>query len=60
MGKTRTEIKNANKPHIDDAVPAHLLAEGSALIGQKMEVDADDLEEYDRLHRPKKLVEIHK
>jgi len=36
------------------------MAKGSALIGQKVEVDDDEINEYNRINRPKKLIDLHK
>ena len=41
-------------------VPEHLMATGSALLGQKVEIDQDSIDEYNKINRPKKLVEMHK
>lgn len=36
------------------------MAQGSALIGQKIEIDDNEIEEYNKIHRPKKLIDLHK
>mgnify|MGYP001019837837 CR=1 FL=1 len=36
-------MKNASKPVVNQGVPAHLMAAGSALIGQKAEIDEAEI-----------------
>jgi hypothetical protein len=36
------------------------MAQGSALIGQKAEIDDNEIEEYNKIYRPKKLIDLHK
>lgn len=52
------KVDKKAKPNIDD-IPQHLLAEGSAKIGQKQQIDNNQIEEYDKIHRPKKLIDMH-
>jgi hypothetical protein len=47
-------------PKIDSSVPEHLMAQGSALIGQKVAIDDNGIEEYNKIYRPKKLIDLHK
>lgn len=43
MYQTRQQMKNASKPVVNQGVPAHLMAAGSALIGQKAEIDEAEI-----------------
>ena len=36
------------------------MAEGSAVLGQKVEVKDGYIEEYNKIYRPKKLIDMHK
>ena len=36
------------------------MAVGSARLGQKVEVDQESIDEYNRANRPKKLIDMHK
>jgi hypothetical protein len=56
MYQTRKEMKAPVKPELNMDVPAHLMAEGSALLGQKVPFHQEEIDEYNRVNRPKKLV----
>lgn len=47
-------------PDSNQSVPEHLMAKGSALIGQKVQIDEQQIEEFNKINRPKKLIEMHK
>ena len=53
-----TGRKKQKKGNIDD-IPDHLLAEGSAKIGQRQQIDDNQIEEYNKIYRPRKLIEEH-
>jgi hypothetical protein len=36
------------------------MAKGSAVLGEKVAIDDNEIEEYNKVHRPKKLIELHK
>ena len=59
MVKTRKEMKAPPK-QLNQDIPEHLYAAGSAVLGQKVDIDYDEIDEYNRLHRPKKLIDMHK
>jgi hypothetical protein len=37
-------------------VPEHLMAKGSAILGEKIAIEDNEIEEYNKVHRPKKLI----
>lgn len=55
--KLKNPIRKAPKKSALEDVPDHLLAEGSAKIGEKVAINDDDQEEYNALYRPKKLID---
>lgn len=48
------------KHELNQDVPDHLMANGSARLGEKVEVDQSSIDDYNMLNRPKKLVDMHK
>lgn len=53
-------MKEYNTVKEGSAVPEHLMALGSALIGEKVQIDDNEIEEYNKIYRPKKLIDLHK
>ena len=62
MYQTRKEMKAPVKQQqqLNSEVPDHLMADGSARLGEKVLVDQASIDEYNMLNRPKKLVDMHK
>lgn len=53
---TQKNQKANVKSSIDD-LPEDRLAEGSARLGEKQEVNQEEIDQYNRIHRPRKLIE---